>query len=98
VRWMFRIARMLSVRTLRCSDLRVLSRQDMTHAACRLLIADDDRNICKILSTLFEASGFRVVTAETFELAVHQAKVQRPDAAILALGPSHDRGFAGSRH
>jgi two-component system, OmpR family, KDP operon response regulator KdpE len=66
----------------------------MTHAAYRLLIADGDRNARKILSILFEASGFRVVAAETCELAIRQAKVQRPDAAILALGPSNHDGLS----
>ena len=66
----------------------------MTRARYRLLIADDDRNIRKILSILFETNGFRVFAAETGEFAMHQAKVQRPDASILAVGPSDSDGLS----
>jgi two-component system, OmpR family, KDP operon response regulator KdpE len=57
----------------------------MTRAMYRLLVVDDDPDIRKILSTLFETHGFHVVAADTCELAIHQAKTHRPDVTVLDL-------------
>src|SRR5579859_6612160 len=58
----------------------------MTCAMHRLLVVEDEEDIRRILSVLFEANGFRVVAADTCELALTQAQTHRPDAAILDLG------------
>jgi two-component system, OmpR family, KDP operon response regulator KdpE len=58
----------------------------MTRAMHRLLVIEDDPAIRKVLSILFETSGFRVVAADSCELANRQAQTHRPDVAILDLG------------
>jgi two-component system KDP operon response regulator KdpE len=52
----------------------------------RLLVIEDDPSIRKVLSILFESSGFRVVAADNCDLATRQAQTHRPDVAILDLG------------
>jgi len=58
----------------------------MTRAMHRLLVIEDDPAIRKVLSILFETNGFRVVAADTCELATRQAQTHRPDVTILDLG------------
>jgi two-component system KDP operon response regulator KdpE len=58
----------------------------MTVAMHRLLVIEDDPAIRKVLSILFETNGFRVVAADTCELAIRQTQSHRPDVAILDLG------------
>jgi len=63
----------------------------MTHAMHRVLVVEDDMAIRKVLRTLFETEGFRVLCAETCELGIRQAQSQRPDLCIVDLGlPDRD--------
>ena len=63
----------------------------MTRAMHRVLVIEDDPAQCRVLSILFETNGFRVVTAETCELAIRQARSHRPDVCIADLGlPDRD--------
>jgi two-component system, OmpR family, KDP operon response regulator KdpE len=58
----------------------------MTRAMHRILVVEDDPALRRILSMLFETNGFRVVAADTCDLAVRQAQTHRPDVCILDLG------------
>lgn len=63
----------------------------MTRAMHRILVVDDDPALRRILSMLFETNGFRVVAADTCELAIRQAQSHRPDICIVDLGlPDRD--------
>lgn len=64
----------------------------MTRAMHRILVVEDDPALRRVLSMLFETSGFRVVAADTCELAVRQAQTHRPDVCILDLGLPDDDG------
>ncbi len=57
----------------------------------RILIVDDDPAIRTQLTHLFESNGFRVVAADTCQLAIQQAHSHRPDLCVLDLGlPDQD--------
>jgi two-component system, OmpR family, KDP operon response regulator KdpE len=58
----------------------------MTRAMHRILVVEDDPAIRRVLSILFETNGFRVVAADTCDLAMRQAQTHRPDVCILDLG------------
>jgi two-component system KDP operon response regulator KdpE len=63
----------------------------MTRAMHRILVIEDDPAIRRVLTMLFETNGFRVVTADTCELAIRQAQTHRPDVCIVDLGlPDRD--------
>src|ERR1700731_3966794 len=63
----------------------------MTRAMHRILVVDDDPALRRILSMLFETNGFRVVAADTCELATRQAQSHRPDVCVVDLGrPDRD--------
>ena len=63
----------------------------MTRAMHRILVIDDDNALRRILTMLFETNGFRVVAADTCELAIRQAQSHRPDVCIVDLGlPDRD--------
>jgi two-component system, OmpR family, KDP operon response regulator KdpE len=58
----------------------------MTRAMHRILVIEDDPAIRRVLTMLFETNGFRVVAADTCELAIRQAQTHRPDVCIVDLG------------
>jgi two-component system KDP operon response regulator KdpE len=63
----------------------------MTRAMRRVLVIEDDPAQRRVLSILFETNGFRVVAADTCELAIRQARTHRPDVCIVDLGlPDRD--------
>jgi two-component system KDP operon response regulator KdpE len=63
----------------------------MTEAMHVVLIVEDDPALQNILRLLFEANGFRVVLAGTAARGEHDAKLHRPDIAIVDLGlPDRD--------
>ena len=57
----------------------------------RVLVTEDDPAQSRVLSILFETNGFRVVAADTCELAIREARSHRPDVCIVDLGlPDRD--------
>jgi two-component system KDP operon response regulator KdpE len=51
-----------------------------------ILIIEDDQGIQYVLRMLFEASGFRVVIADTAAGGEHDARLHRPDVVLVDLG------------
>lgn len=51
----------------------------------RILIADDDHSIVKILRGYLEQAGFEVLAAHTGEAALHHLRHEKPDVLILDL-------------
>jgi two-component system KDP operon response regulator KdpE len=63
----------------------------MTEAMHLILIIEDDQGIQYVLRMLFEASGFRVVIADTAARGEHDARLHRPDLVLVDLGlPDRD--------
>lgn len=59
----------------------------------RLLILDDERDICDFEKSYFKKKGFTVFTAYTGEAGIRLAKVKEPDAAIIDIHLS--KGISG---
>ena len=58
---------------------------------CVVLIVEDDPAIQEVLRFLAEANDMRVVVAGTCDDAIREAKLHRPDLAIIDLGlPDRD--------
>jgi two-component system KDP operon response regulator KdpE len=56
-----------------------------------ILVIEDDQAIQYVLRMLFEASGFRVVIADTAARGEHDARLHRPDVVLVDLGlPDRD--------
>jgi len=63
----------------------------VTRAMHVVLIVEDDQGIQDVVRILAEANGFRVVVADTCDLAIREAQSHRPDLAIVDLGlPDRD--------
>jgi two-component system KDP operon response regulator KdpE len=58
----------------------------VTDAMHIVLIVEDDQSIQSILRILFEASGFRVVIADTAARGERYAQLHRPDVMVVDLG------------
>lgn len=54
-------------------------------AAAEILVVDDDPQIVRLVRSYLEQAGFRVVTAEDGEIALHIIRASRPDLVILDL-------------
>ena len=60
----------------------------------RILIADDDPHIVRLVKSYLEQAGFAVQTANDGEQALHLLRSERPDLAVLdVMMPKRD-GFA----
>jgi two-component system, OmpR family, alkaline phosphatase synthesis response regulator PhoP len=60
----------------------------------RILIADDDPHIARLVKSYLEQAGFVVLTANDGEQALHLLRSERPDMAVLdVMMPKRD-GFA----
>ena len=60
----------------------------------RILIADDDPHIVRLVKSYLEQAGFAVKTANDGEQALHLLRSERPDLAVLdVMMPKRD-GFA----
>jgi len=57
----------------------------MERTTRRILLADDEPHIRKIVGKRLELAGFEVVTAEDGEEAIAKARVGRPDILLLDL-------------
>ena len=59
----------------------------------KLLIIDDEKDICDFEKTYFAKKGFNVFTAYTGETGINLAKAKKPDAAIIDIHLS--KGISG---
>lgn len=60
----------------------------------RILIADDDAQIVRLVKSYLEKEGFATLTAYDGEQALHMLRAERPDLAVLdVMMPKRD-GFA----
>ncbi len=51
----------------------------------KILIVDDDENICELLRLYLTKDGFKTVTATDGEMAVAKAKTENPDLILLDI-------------
>jgi len=65
----------------------------MTRATHKILVIDDDPALRRVLAMVFETNGFRVVAADTCDLAVRQAQTHRPEVCIVDLGLPDEDGI-----
>jgi two-component system KDP operon response regulator KdpE len=64
----------------------------MTIGMHLVLVVEDDRAVQKVLRLLFEASGFRVVVADSCARGARDARAHRPDVLVVDLGLPDDDG------
>jgi two-component system alkaline phosphatase synthesis response regulator PhoP len=65
--------------------------------SARILIADDDAQIVRLVKSYLEQAGFSVLTAADGDQALHIIRRDRPDLAVLdVMMPGHD-GFELTR-
>jgi DNA-binding NtrC family response regulator len=57
----------------------------MAKKAKRLLIIDDEKDICDFEKSYFEKKGFEAITANTATAGINMAKSKKPDVAIIDL-------------
>ena len=80
------------------SEIGVASETAVLPGAVRLLVVDDDIQICRQLASGLAHAGFQVVTANDAEGAMAQAAQTPPDVAIVDLGMPDVGGFTVIRH
>lgn len=51
----------------------------------KILIVDDDNNICELLRLYLEKDGFSTIVANDGEAALHQAQINNPDLILLDI-------------
>jgi len=51
----------------------------------KLLVIDDENEICKYEKTIFERRDFKVQTAQTSAKAISLAKIMKPDIALVDI-------------
>jgi DNA-binding response OmpR family regulator len=57
----------------------------------RILVADDDKSIVKVLTAYLEQSGFQIFAAYDGDMALHVLRRERPDLIILdVMMPNRD--------
>jgi two-component system, OmpR family, KDP operon response regulator KdpE len=65
--------------------------ETMTEAMHLVLVIEDDPALQSVLRTLFEANGYRVVTASIATGGIRDARLYNPDVVIVDLGlPDRD--------
>ena len=57
----------------------------MTDGNSRILIVDDDKGICELLSTLVEGEGFEALAAQDGEMALKMVRSEDPDLLLLDI-------------
>lgn len=80
------------------SEIGVVSETTVLPSAVRLLVVDDDEQICRQLASGLASAGFQVVTAHDAHGANEQATLTPPDVAIVDLGLTDVGGFDVIRH
>lgn len=56
-----------------------------TVAEQKIMIVDDDKNICELLRLYFEKEGFKTAIANNGKEAIDMAKVEKPDLMLLDI-------------
>ena len=64
----------------------------------KLLVVDDENDICDFVKTFFEDRGFHVFTALNGEEALSIAKKERPDLVLLDIKMKGMDGLAALKH
>src|SRR6266508_2831080 len=80
------------------SEIGVVSETSVLPGAVRLLVVDDDAQICRQLAGGLANAGYQVVAANDAEGAMRQAAVTPPDVAIVDLGMPDVGGLEVIRH
>ena len=57
----------------------------MADGNSRILVVDDDKNICILLSSLIEREGFKALVAEDGEMALKMIRSEDPDLLLLDI-------------
>jgi len=64
----------------------------------KLLVVDDETDICDFVKTFFKDRGFNVLTALNGEDAIAVAKKERPDLVLLVFKMKGMDGLAALKH
>jgi len=64
----------------------------------KLLVVDDENDICDFVKTFFKDRGFSVFTAASGEDAIAMAKKDRPDLVLLDIRMKGMDGLAALKH
>ncbi len=64
----------------------------------KLLVVDDENDICDFVRTFFKDRGFNVFTALSAEEALSIAKKERPDMVLLDIKMKGMDGLAALKH
>ena len=64
----------------------------------KLLVVDDERDICDFVANFFGERGFEVFTASSGEEALKVAKAEKPDIALLDIKMEGMDGIATLKH
>ena len=64
----------------------------------KLLVVDDELDICDFVKTFFKDRGFHVFTALSGEEALSMAKEERPDIVLLDIKMKGMDGLAALKH
>jgi two-component system response regulator (stage 0 sporulation protein F) len=64
----------------------------------KLLVVDDENDICDFVKTFFKDRGFHVFTAFNGEEALSIAKKERPDLVLLDIKMKGMDGLAALKH
>lgn len=59
----------------------------------RLLLVDDDPTFCKVLGNALGRRGFAVIVAHRSDTALHQARIDPPEYAVVDLNLAGDSGL-----
>ena len=65
----------------------------MSNNKYKVLVVEDEENICSLLSTVLEANGYKMITAHTCEEGKMMFLSHTPDLILLDLGLSDDDGL-----
>ena len=64
----------------------------------KLLVVDDENDICDFVKAFFKDRGFNVLTALNGEEALSMAKKERPDLVLLDIKMKGMDGLAALKH
>ena len=64
----------------------------------KILVVDDDANICELLRLYLEKEGFEVIVAHNGSKAMEHFTNEKPDFVILDIMMPGDNGFAVCKH